>query len=66
MNSAELYRKLAFPEEVSEALLRYEKDREIQVSEALKEKLLTRSSWEEGLSELKELLGNDEDGFKIL
>lgn len=66
MENIDLYRMLEFENEVTERLIDYENSRDIQLSEALIKKLLVRKNWEEGINELKELLGEDENGIKIL
>lgn len=66
MKSVDLFRMLEFPEEVVEALLEYEKARKADITNTIKEKLLIRSCWEEAIQELKEYLGEDVNGFKIL
>lgn len=66
MNNHQLYELLEIPFEVVKNLEEYEQNRNFVMSDALKDKICKRDSWDEGINELKELLGNDEDGIKIL
>lgn len=66
MNHQELYRILKLPSEVTEQLNSYETVRCFQMSEELKKRLLCRTTWDEAVKELQELLGEDADGFKML
>lgn len=66
MNNKELYRMLELPEEVVNQLNGYEQTRRMQLSEELQNKIVSRSTWEEGIQELKALLDEDSNGIKIL
>lgn len=66
MNTMELVRLLNIPEKVEKQLAEYESGRNILISADLTDKIITRSKWDEGITELQELLGNDPSGVKIL
>lgn len=66
MNQRDLYQMLEFPEKVTERLNEYERERNFVISTLLLNRILQRNSWGDGIEELKILLGDDEDGIKIL
>ena len=66
MNHNELYRILELPMEVVNQLNCYEQTRSVQLPEELQNKILSRSTWDAGIRELQDLLGDDPYGFKIL
>lgn len=66
MENMELYGLLQIPDEVVKQLVEYGNTRDIQISDTLKNKILDRSEWDEGIKELQELLGDDPNGMKIL
>jgi len=66
MKNCELYEMLELPEEVIVKLNSYEKERTINISVELQNKILCRELWDEGIKELQSILEEDSDGFKIL
>ena len=66
MNNSDLYKLLEIPCEVVEQLQKYEQTRKCQIPDSLRNKILNRDSWDDGIKELQELLGDDQAGFKIL
>lgn len=66
MDNSKLFHMLDFPVEVTEALEAYGKSRVLQIPKDIKENLFKRVCWEAAVVELKELLGEDEYGYKIL
>ena len=66
MELNELLQLLEIPVEVTAIMVQYGMERKITVDNKLKELLLNRSTWKEGLEQLKELVGEDPDGLKIL
>lgn len=66
MDNSELFHMLDFPVEVTDALEAYGKSRVLQIPKDIKENLFKRVCWEAAVVELKELLGEDEYGYKIL
>lgn len=66
MTNSELYKLLDFPAEVVTKLNEYEHERTFNCPEQLKQKILCRTTWDEGIKELQALLDNDTQGFKIL
>lgn len=66
MDHRELYCLLELPQEVAERLHAYGDIRCVKVPDCLRDKLLKRDEWDEGIRELQELLGDDPDGMKIL
>lgn len=66
MKNVELYRLLEIPDEVKERLADYETAGTLRIPDALTDKILTRSKWEEGIKELQGMLSEDPDGIKIL
>lgn len=66
MNHQELYQMLELPEEVVEQLNKYEESRTFHLPEDLKQRLLTRTTWDGAVAELRSLLGEDSLGFPML
>lgn len=66
MNHQELYRLLEFPEAVVEQLNSYEALKTFQMTEDLKNRIISRPTWDDAVKELQTLLGEDPHGFKIL
>lgn len=66
MEHIELYRLLDIPDEVVKQLAAYGSERNRNVPDAVIDKILERSKWDEGIKELQEFLQDDPDGFKIL
>lgn len=66
MENIELFRLLEIPEEVQKQLIDYGNVRDVQISDAITNKILKRSKWDEGIKELQELSGNDPSGIKVL
>ena len=66
MENVELFRLLEIPEEVKKQLIDYGNVRDVQISDAITNKIRKRSEWDEGIKELQELLGDDPNGMKIL
>ncbi len=66
MKNNELYRLLTLPNEVVDKLNEYETKRTITIDVNLKERLYDRSTWDEAVKSLQELIGEDPYGFKIL
>lgn len=66
MNHLELYKLLQIPSEVIEQLTDYETNRSQDIPPRIYNKLFERSSWGEGIEALQKLLGDDENGIKIL
>lgn len=62
----ELCDGINMPEEVTEKVLRLEKELNYTVLKPAIEKLYSRPAWKEGLEELRTALGEDREGFKIL
>lgn len=61
-----LYELLGIPYEIVVRLKSYALCRTIRGEDSLKEKLLRRDTWDDGINELQKLLGDDPDGIKIL
>ena len=66
MENKELYRLIDLPDEIIVRLCEYESKRSVTVSDELKDRLLRRDSWSEGIKELEALVGDDPDGIKIM
>ncbi len=66
MENIELYGLLEIPKEVEKKLRDYGNGRTNPISEAIINKIVERSQWDEGIKQLQELLGEDSDGMKIL
>lgn len=66
MENIELFGLLEIPEEVQKQLIDYGNVRDVQVSDAVINKILKRSEWDEGIKELQELSGDDPRGIKVL
>lgn len=66
MNQKELYKLLEFPNEVVEKLMAYEKSKKNEIPEIIKNKILYRDTWAEGIEELQEVLNEDTEGLQIL
>lgn len=66
MQFNELYELLELPEEVRQALGQYEKIRSYEPDETLTKNLLCRETWDEAVKDLRESLGEDPDGIRIL
>lgn len=66
MNNIELYNILDIPLEVKNMLISYEQSRNIQIPNAVYQKIINRNQWDEGIKELQDLLDNDPDGIKML
>lgn len=66
MTNRELYLMLELPAQVTEQLDDYEQGRTLQLSEGLKNKILNRFTWEEGIQELTALFAHDPDGMGML
>jgi len=66
MNHNDLYKMLELPAEVVEHLHNYEKERTFQMPAELQKRLLTRTTWDDAVKELQELLKDDTHGFQML
>lgn len=66
MTNAELYELLEIPDEVKAQLNGYNAGGESKISPTIRDKILNRATWDEGIRELQLLLGDDSDGMKIL
>lgn len=66
MENIELFRLLEIPVEVEKKLMCYGNNRNVQIPDAIINKIRKRSEWDEGIRELQELLDDDTDGIKIL
>ena len=66
MELNDLLELLEIPLEVMDRMVQYGKERKISVDSKRKGLLLNRSTCNEGLEQLKELVGEDPDGLKIL
>lgn len=66
MKSEQLYQVLELSNKVIKELKEYEENKTTILSRDIKEKLLHRNSWDEGIIMLMEFVGDDPDGMKIL
>ncbi len=66
MNHQKLYQMLELPTEVTEQLNSYEKIRTFQLPKKLKNRLLSRATWDDAVKELQNLLEDDTYGLKTL
>lgn len=66
MDLEQLYEMLELPTVVVNELNAYEKSKKTNLEKQIKEMLLHRESWEEGVKELQKFVGDDADGMKIL
>lgn len=66
MKSEQLYQLLELPNAVIKALKEYGENKTTVIDLNIKEKLLDRNSWDDGIIMLKEFVGDDPDGMKIL
>lgn len=66
MDNLKLYELLEIPYEIVVRLKSYALCRTIRGEDSLKDKLLRRDTWDDGIKELQKLLGDDPDGIKIL
>lgn len=66
MTHQSLYQMLELPAEVAEQLSSYEKGRTFHMTEELKNRILSRASWDGAVKELHGLLEDDTYGFKML
>lgn len=62
----ELCRKIALPTEVQEEVLSFSASIQSENIKMATEKLFERSTWDKGLAEIRELLGTDSRGIKML
>jgi hypothetical protein len=66
MNNRELYKLLEIPQDVIEKMADYENKRKCNMPDGIQKKLFFRTTWSEGVKELRTWLGEDSDGIKIL
>lgn len=66
MELARLYQMLELPVPVIKSLEAYGQTRNVIFGSDIKEMLLNRGTWDEGVKKLQESVGDDPDGIKIL
>ncbi|MCM1135222.1 MAG: acyltransferase domain-containing protein [Clostridium sp.] len=66
MNLKDLCSKINMPEEVTKIVLDYECSFDYEKAAPAMDKLFHKETWKQGEAELKELIGEDKDGFGIL
>ncbi len=66
MKLEQIYQLIEIPNEVKKKLEMYGAARKIILEDKLKEMLLNRKQWDEGIKGLQKIIGDDPDGIKIL
>ena len=66
MKICDLYNMLEIPQPVVDRLNSYEKQRSISVSQDMLNRILNRSTWDDAIVELGNIIGDDPDGINIL
>lgn len=66
MTQEELYKMIKLPEGAAEQLREYEKQRDKEIPDDIKDKLFCRATWDEGTKQLQQFLGEDPYFMNIL